>query len=49
MQVHQVGEALLAARDRFSQCYCGVVAALDDHALDEVLDANLHARLHEGP
>ena len=38
--VHQRGEGTLAASDVFGQGHAGVVAGLDDHALEQILHAD---------
>ena len=47
VQVHEFCKTLFVAGYCFCQRYRSVIATLNDHALDEVLDPHLHAGLHE--
>ena len=54
-RVHQVREGLLAAGDMLGQRYAGIVAGLDDHAMQQVahrdlaVDLDEHARAARAP
>ena len=45
--IHQIDEHRLAPRDMLRERDRGVIARLHDHALDEILDADLRADFHE--
>jgi len=47
LAIHHLRKVLLVTGNRLRQCHAGVVARLDDHALEQVVDRDLRAHLDE--